>query len=170
MANTGELLKMFHIFFVVLGFSGMVAFPMMMRAAAGAGELATTRTCLRYANIFDGLSGAGFLGAGLIGLGLAIYQEWDFAENTWLTVSITLLVIALVGATAVQQPVLFRLNRMAKEASGPGVPPELNAELNKPILRISNGVLWLMLLAILYMMVAKPGVDFSGIDNWPVNT
>jgi hypothetical protein len=30
--------------------------------------------------------------------------------------------------------------------------------------------LWLMTLAILYMMVAKPGVDFGGIDNWPVNT
>lgn len=170
MANSGELLKLFHIAFVVLGFSGLVAFPMMMRAAAGAAELAVARTCLRYANVFDAISGIGFLGAGLIGLGLAIYQEWDFAENTWLTVSITLLVIALVGATAVQQPVLFRLNRMAKEASGPEVPPELNAELSKPILRISNGILWLMTLAILYMMVAKPGVDFAGIDNWPVNT
>ncbi|HET9199411.1 MAG TPA: DUF2269 family protein [Dehalococcoidia bacterium] len=170
MANTGEFIKMFHIFFVILGFAGMVGFPMMMRAAAGASGLDTARTCLRYANIFDGLSGIGFLGAGLIGLGLAIYQEWDFAENTWLTASITLLVVALVGATIVQQPALFKLNRLAKEAPGPGVPPELNAELSKPLLRISNGILWLMLLAIFYMMVAKPGVDFSGIDNWPVNT
>jgi uncharacterized membrane protein len=169
MANTGEWIKMFHIFFVVLGFSGMVAFPLMMRAAAGASELAVARTCLRYAGVFDALSGIGFLGAGLIGLGLAIYQEWDFAENTWLTASITLLVIALVGATIVQQPALFKLNRLAREARAE-VPAELNAELNKPLLRISNGILWLMLLAIFYMMVAKPGVDFSGIDNWPVNT
>ena len=170
MANTGEFLKMFHIFFAVLGFSGLLAFPLMMRAAAGAAELGVARTCLRYANIFDGLSGIGFLGAGLIGFGLALYQEWDFAENTWLTVSITLLIVALVGATAVQQPALFKLNKLAASAPGPEVPAELNAELNKPLLRISNGVLWLMTLAILYMMVAKPGVDFGGIDNWPVNT
>jgi uncharacterized membrane protein len=120
MANTGEWIKMFHIFFVVLGFSGMVAFPLMMRAAAGASELAVARTCLRYAGVFDALSGIGFLGAGLIGLGLAIYQEWDFAENTWLTASITLLVIALVGATIVQQPALFKLNRLAREARARG--------------------------------------------------
>jgi hypothetical protein len=66
--------------------------------------------------------------------------------------------------------VLFKLNRLAANAPGPEVPAELNAELNKPLLRISNGALWLMTLAILYMMVAKPGVDFGGIDNWPVNT
>lgn len=170
MPNTAELLKVLHIFFVVLGFAGLLGFAMTMRAAAHTSELSVARVCVRLANRLDAVSGIGFLGAGLLGLGLAIYQEWDFRENTWLTASITLLVIALVGATAVQQPALFKLNRLSAAAPGPEVPAELKGELNKPLLRISNAVLWLMTLAILYMMVAKPGVDFGGIDNWPVNT
>ena len=59
---------------------------------------------------------------------------------------------------------------LAKEAPGPDVPPELTAEFKRPLQFITPNLLTLAMLIVLFLMVTKPGVDFAGIDHWPVNT
>jgi uncharacterized membrane protein len=168
--NLAELLLLGHILFVIIGFGGAIGFHVIMPMAARSTDLAFVRTALKFGFTFENLAFPGFLIAGLIGLGLSLYQEWDFGENTWLNISATLWVIAVLISFFILRPALRRLDKLAREAPGPEVPPELTAEFKKPLQFITPNLLTLIVLVIVYLMIAKPGVDFTGIDHWPVNT
>lgn len=169
MPNLGELLKILHLLFVIVGFAGFVGYDVVMPMAARSRDTAYVRAALGFATMFDLIALSGFALAGFLGLGLAAYQDWDFGENTWLNISATLWVIAVLASLFILRPNLRRLNNLAAENPGPEVSAELEAEFKKPLQAITHNLLTLVLLVILYLMVAKPGVDFSGIDNWPVN-
>ena len=168
--NFGEFLKLAHILFVIIGFAGAIGFHAIMPMAARSTDLAFVRAALKFGFVFENLAFPGFIVAGLLGLWLSIYQDWDFGENTWLNISATIWVVAVLGSLLILRPGLRRLDRLAREAPGPEVPSELSAEFRRPLQFITPNLLTLAMLIVLFLMIAKPGVDFSGIDHWPVNT
>lgn len=170
MPNLGELLKILHLLFVIVGFAGFIGYDVVMPMAARSKDLALVRAALGFATILDLLALSGFTLAGFLGLGLAAYQDWDFGENTWLNISATLWIVAVLVSLFILRPNLRRLNEMAAEAPGPEVGEQLAAQFKRPLQAIAHNLLTLTFLIILYLMVAKPGVDFAGIEHWPVNS
>jgi uncharacterized membrane protein len=168
--NFGEFLKLAHILFIIIGFSGAVGFHVIMPMAARSTDLGFVRAALKIGFVFENLAFPGFVIGGLLGLWLSIYQNWDFGENSWLNISATIWLVAVVGSIAILRPGLRRLDRLANEAPGPDVPPELTAEFKKPLQLITPNLLTLAMLVVLFLMVAKPGLDLAGLDHWPVNT
>jgi uncharacterized membrane protein len=168
--NFGEFLKLAHLLLVVVGIGGMIGLHVVLPLTARASEIAAVRLGVRLARVLDNVAGAGLAIGGLLGLWLSIYQEWDFGENTWLNIGATLWIVVLLMGALLQRRSLARLQEMADAAPGPGQPPELEAAFRKPVVLFTPMAITTILIVIVFLMVAKPGVDFTGIDNWPVNT
>ncbi|MPZ23426.1 MAG: DUF2269 family protein [Dehalococcoidia bacterium] len=164
-----EWLLILHIASAIVGFAGAIPLPMVLATAARSNDLSVVRACLRLASKLNrGLATPGFVLAGIVGLILSLVQGWDFGENTWLNISATLWLVAIVVAIVAFEPVLKRAARLAAEAPGPGVPPELQAELRCPRGAIVGSILILLFVIVLILMVAKPGIDGAGIQDYPV--
>jgi Predicted integral membrane protein (DUF2269) len=100
------------------------------------------------------------------GIGLAVVLGIDWAKNVWLTLGLALWVVALVLAVFVQRPIVHRLMhladgmRAAPAAVGPGAapagPPVEFLRLTARV-RVFGMVLTVLLIAIIVLMVWKPG-------------
>ena len=168
--NLAEFLKFAHILAIVIGFGGMIALHATLPMITRATTVPEARSLVRLGRIFDLTAGVGIVLGGLVGLGLSVYQEWDFGENMWLNIAATLSIVAILIAGATITPGLGRLERMVREETGVELSADARAALaSRRLVGIASAVT-LFLLVILFLMVAKPGVDFSGIDNWPVNS
>jgi hypothetical protein len=168
--NLAEFLKFAHILAIVIGFGGMIALHATLPVLTRASTVPEARTLIRLGRIFDATAGVGIVLGGLVGLGLSLYQEWDFGENMWLNIAATLWIVAIVLAGATITPGLGRLSRLVDAEEGSDLSPETREQLaSRRLVWIASAVT-VFLLVILFLMVAKPGVDFSGIDNWPVNS
>ncbi|MEX2237749.1 MAG: DUF2269 family protein [Dehalococcoidia bacterium] len=166
--NLAELLKLLHIFFVVVGFGGAIGFHVVMPAAARSSDLTFVRAALRFGNMFDLMALPGFTAAGVLGIILALHQDWDWGENTWLQIGSTLWVLMVLISLAILRPALRRLNELAAKSSGNTVSPELAAEFKKPLQLITPNLLTLLALIVVYLMVAKPGLDIVDVSHYPV--
>jgi len=99
---------------------------------------------------------AGALVAGGCGLWLVQLEGWSFGDS-WIWLSIVVFALALAfGAVGGQRPKQARKLAVAESAAGAAPSERLRALLDDPLSRWCNYGSALALLAIVYLMAAKP--------------
>jgi hypothetical protein len=99
------------------------------------------------------------------GIGLAVVLGIDWAKNAWLTLGLALWVVAIILAVFIQRPIVHRLIALATGMRAPvpagpgaaaaGPPVEFLRLIGR--VRIYGMVLTVILIAIIVLMVWKPG-------------
>jgi uncharacterized membrane protein len=147
----------FHLLGAFLLISGMAIAGVGFEAARRRDEPAEIALLLGLTRIGVLLVGVGTLFVLLFGLWLVDLGGWGYGAG-WVDGALGLLVAAVVlGGVAGQRP--KRARRLAVRLAADGVPatPELRALLDDDLSRIANYVSALLLLAIVILMVFKPG-------------
>jgi uncharacterized membrane protein len=153
-----DLALFLHLLGVLAFVSGValagVAFESARRRERPA-EIALLLGLARVGAVFVMAGGLLLLAGGLWIVGLE--DDVDFGTG-WISAALTLFVLALLlGGLGGQQPKRARLlaSRLAEE--GEGMHAELRALLDDPISRLANYASAALILAILALMVFKPG-------------
>ena len=101
------------------------------------------------------------------GLGLAYTVQVDWGHNPWLIAGLSLYVIAMFIALALQAPLVHKLVHMTNHAPAPapvpagpgaavaGPPPEVARMLKR--VQIQGMMLSVLLITIIFLMVLRPG-------------
>ena len=149
-----------HVMGAIAGFGVSFAFPFL--GAQGAKEPAHANFALR---VTDLLSKRWLIPLALLqavtGIILILVADWDLFANEWLYIGIALYVIALAFSLAIQAPTEHRLIELTRDpppAGATGGPPPEVAALGRR-LRIGGMFLTLNLIAIVVLMVYKPGAQ-----------
>ncbi len=154
MAHLALLIHLLGAFLLVSG----------MAVAAVASETARRRGASAEIALLLGLSrvGVALVGGGallVVGAGVWLANLGGFGFSTgWLMAAVTLLVVAVVlGAIGGQRPKQARLLAGRLAAAGETITTELRGLLDDRASRASNYASALLILAILVLMVWKPG-------------
>jgi uncharacterized membrane protein len=146
-------LKTLHVVAAVFLIGPLVVIPMTGLRAIRVGDLAAVRSATRQTTLYGLLSLVVFL------LGLAIVpfaERFDFG-TPWVTISMTLFVVALVIVLALLVPSLTKAGTLLEAGEGRGDAeshPELDAVRGR--VAASAGVVSLLLVAVTVLMVIKP--------------
>ena len=160
-----KLLLVLHILAAIIGFGSVFladVFAAKARARGGREGLAVTEVLFDVAEHWSQwfIYAVPLLGIGLI---LASEDVWKFSQ-TWISISFLLYFVALGLSHGVHFPNLRRMNALGAELAaggtspGDGPPPQV-AELEARGKRAAavGGILNLIVVAILFLMVWKPG-------------
>lgn len=155
-----KLMFLLHILSVVVGFGSAFVYPVLGREAQvrrGIQAQALSDASLKAAGI---LTTPPIWIAGLTGVALVLMSEpFDFDE-AWISIAMTLFILAAALATFVHVPNLRRMNVLTSEVATAGTPdPAQVAELQRRGKRAAmfGGILHLLFLALLVDMIWKPG-------------
>jgi uncharacterized membrane protein len=152
-------------FHVALFFHLLGAFALIsgLVVAAVAFESARRRSTPSEIALLLGLSRIGVLLVGIgvvvaVGCGFWLVDLGSFGGAGWVNAAIVLVVVLLgIGAGAGQRPKRARLLARELAGSGAGVSPELRVLLSDRMTLWANYVSALLLVAIVVLMVFKPG-------------
>jgi len=167
--NSGiyKLLLVLHILAAIIGFGSVFlagVFASKAQARGGREGLAVTEVLV---DVAEHWSEWFIYAVPLLGIGLILVSDdvWKFSQ-TWISMSFLLYIIALGLSHGVHFPNLKRMNALGAElvAGGPapagGGPPPQVAELEARGKRAGpvGAVLNLLMVAILFLMIWKPGL------------
>jgi hypothetical protein len=96
-----------------------------------------------------------FVGGAIFGVLAAWSGEMDFTAP-WLIATYVLFVAAMATGIAFSDPWVRRIGGAAA-ASGNGATPELDAVIDEPRAKIASAWLMFTIVAIIFLMVVKPG-------------
>lgn len=162
-----KLWLLLHIAAAIIAFGPTFVFPLIGAASkknpmhGGFGllvsEIIETRLVIPFA-----------LSMPISGLGLAYTAQVDWGRNPWLIAGLSLYVIAMFIALALQAPIVHKLVHMTSHApaaqqpmpAGPGAaaagpPPEMARMLKR--MQIQGMMLTVLLVTIIVLMVLRPG-------------
>jgi uncharacterized membrane protein len=160
-----DLLLLLHILGSIVGFGGVTLnglYGAQARKRPGPGGLAIGEANLAVTDVAEYV----IYTVPVTGIALVLVNDgWDF-DQTWIWLSIVLYAVALGISHGSQLPASRRMNALARElvASGPpaegaGPPPQaIEMQALGKRLGIGGAVLNLFLVAILVLMIWKPGV------------
>ncbi|MFQ6026458.1 MAG: DUF2269 family protein [Dehalococcoidia bacterium] len=153
-----QILLAIHILSAVLFIGNIVTAAFWKVRADRSGNLeiiaVTTRSLLQadYAFTTPGISGLLITGIWMVGL-----TGWDRFQQTWLSVSLVLLIITGLIWVALLLPLQFRMARLSREGAASGAPDPAYAKASR-LWAIFGGIATLLPVIILFLMVLKPGV------------
>lgn len=148
---------LFHLLGALLLVAGVAVAGLCFEAARRRTEPGEIALLLGVGRVGVLLVGPGLLLVLGFGLWLIRLGHWGYGAG-WVDAALALLVVmAVLGAIGGQRPKRARLlaERLARE--GAGESPELRALLDDRVTRALNDVSGLLLVAILVLMVFKPG-------------
>jgi uncharacterized membrane protein len=136
-----DLMLLFHVLLVIVGFAPAWLTPLLVRLTAGGDRAAADAldvAVLRFA--VPSIAVAGLLGFGLAGMSDKVFKM----SQAWLSIAIVLWLILLAVLLAVLRPAIkaFRDGDLAAKAR----------------ISMSTGITHLVLVAMLYLMIFKPGI------------
>ena len=135
------------------GFASMVVGPMVAKEPQHANFYARTQVTTAKALITPLALSMAVTGAAMIGV-----RGWTNTVGTtsWLVVAIVLYVVAIVYSLAVQAPAGRKLVELTATPPAPGAGP--NPEIPATAKKLKQGgiILTLLVVAIVFLMVAKP--------------
>ena len=151
MGSKYEWALLFHLIGVVLFFSGAAVATAAFEAARRREQPSDVAALLGLARIGAVLVGVGTLVLLPFGLWLVDLGDWGFGSG-WVSASLALLIVAAVlGAIGGQRPKRARLLARA------GGSDDLRRLLDDPITRVLNAASGAAAVAVLVLMVFKPG-------------
>ncbi|MGI8657574.1 MAG: DUF2269 family protein [Candidatus Limnocylindria bacterium] len=159
MAWLGTLFLFLHIGGAIVAFGPTIAFPFL--AARAAKEPAHGNFVLRTTEwLTEKVVEPGAVFVFLMGVGVILTRGHNPFQEGWLALAIILFVITLGFSYGVQLPVLRKMVALTSQpplpsADGPPGPPPGFVELSGRAAR-GGQFMSLMLVAILFLMVAKP--------------
>jgi uncharacterized membrane protein len=144
-------LKVLHVLLAIVAVGSNITYGIWQARAAR--EPLHVGWALRGVKFLDDrVANPSYVGLGIVGVLLVLTGPWQF-EQTWVAVSIGLYVALAVVAFAFYSPTLSRQIRVY-EAEGPDAPAF--ATLGRRS-RLLGALLGVLVLAIIVMMVVKPG-------------
>jgi uncharacterized membrane protein len=144
-------LKVLHVLLAIVAVGSNITYGIWQARAAR--EPLHVGWALRGVKFLDDrVANPSYVGLGIVGVLLVLTGPWEF-EQTWVAVSIGLYVALAVVAFAFYSPTLSRQIRVY-EAEGPDAPAF--ATLGRRS-RLLGALLGVLVLAIIVMMVVKPG-------------
>jgi len=155
--STFDVALLLHIVAAIAFFAGLLlAAAASVKASRRVDpvEIAVLLSLARFGALLVALSGVAVLALGFWLVELANREP----SEAWLSASVALLIVAFVlGALGGQAP--KRARKLATQAAAEGAPPveEILAALANPVARGANTIATLASLAILVLMVWRPG-------------
>jgi uncharacterized membrane protein len=150
-----KFLLFLHILAVIVAFGPTFIFPLIMGMGRSDPQHMAFAVKVIHA-ISSKVTRTGAIAAGILGVLLIPVAEISLKDNTWLLIAILIYVILLAYAVIVQAPNSEKMVELTSAAT-PGEPPSTEiAELAKR-LQMGGTVLGVAVLAILLLMVFKPG-------------
>ncbi len=167
-----QLLLFLHILAAIVGFGSTFVWPFLAAKSRAAGPdvgLANSRISMAGEKVLTTIP---ILVVGATGLLLVLVGEeyWVDWSDGWISISLLLYLVALGVAMGLHGPNLARMLELQEElASGSGGPPAGGAEAGGPPPQVVElgergrkaqmygGILHLLFVAVLVMMVFKPG-------------
>ena len=152
-----QLMLFLHVIAAIIafgpGFAAMVVGPMVAKEPQHANFYARTQVTTARV-IVTPLS----ISMAITGIAMILIRGWGnvMGERPWLAFGILLYVVAVVFSMAWQAPAGRRLVELTSTPPAPGTPP--NPEIPKTAARLRTGgiVLGLLVVAIVFLMIAKP--------------
>ena len=131
---------------------------LLNKVAASGASVRTIDTMFSAAKPLQITGGVLYLVAGVLGGWLAHAEGFPPATPWLLGVYVAYAVLMLVGF-GIHAPWGARVSKMAKAdaAAGDAMSPELTKALHAPIEKAANLLTTLSILALIYLMIAKPG-------------
>jgi uncharacterized membrane protein len=153
-----KILLAVHILSAVVFVGNIITAAFWKVRADNSGNLETIALTSRAILIADySFTGPGILG--LLGTGIAMVgiTGWERFQEFWLSLSLILLIITGIIWLAILLPLQFRMARLSRESVTSG---SLHPEYRRASTRwaMFGGIATLLPLAILFLMVIKPGV------------
>ncbi|HVW74584.1 MAG TPA: DUF2269 family protein [Rhizomicrobium sp.] len=150
-----DLLLFLHILLFVFSFAFTAGISILLGRVAGKADPAIIHAAFRAARPLSMAGGIGWVLTALVGAALA--GAFQLPMNApWLLGSYVAAAILILTGFLVHSPWQARV--IAASASpGPQPTPQLEALLRSPAHRIASGVSAACVLAIVYLMVARPG-------------
>ena len=152
-----QILLAIHILSAILFVGNIITAAFWKVRADRSGNLegmaVTTRSLLQadYAFTAPGISGLLITGIWMVGL-----TGWERFEETWLSLSLVLLVVTGLIWVALLLPLQFRMARLSRAAADRGAPDPDYARASRRW-AMFGGIATLLPVIILFLMVLKPG-------------
>lgn len=146
-----EFLLLLHILLFMFSFAFTGGLNIYLQRIARTGDAKAIHAAFRAANPLSKAGGIGWILTGIAGGALAHAYGYDPAAP-WLLCTYAIFAILLLNGFLLHLPWQRRV--LAASAS-PG--PELEAALHAPVHRIASIVSAVSVLALLYLMTARPG-------------
>jgi uncharacterized membrane protein len=146
-----ELLLFLHILLFVFAFSFTAGTGILLDRVARSRDAKVIHTAFNAARPLSITGGIFWLLTALVGAGLAHAYGLDMA-TPWLVYSYIAFAVLILTGFLLHSP--WQAKVAAASAAGG---PELDALLQAPIHRIASGISAASVLALLYLMTAKPG-------------
>ena len=149
------LFKFLHIATMFTAVAGTVFPEVILHLVANTREPRTIATVAHLAERIGKIIPVFFIGGAVFGLLAALTGQLDFTVP-WLLATYVLFVLAIVTGILFSDPWVARL-RTAAVASGDAPSAELSAVIDEPRAKIASAWLMFTIVAILFLMVFKPG-------------
>lgn len=155
--STFEIALLAHIAAAILFFAGLLLAAVPSSLAARRADPVEIAILLSLARIGALIVAVGGIAVLALGLWLVELTNRE-ASEAWLSASVALLIVAFVlGGVGGQAP--KRARKLAAQAAAEGSPPveEIIETLRNPVARVTNLIATLASIAILVLMVWRPG-------------
>ena len=149
------LFKFLHIATMFTAVAGAVFPEVVLHLIANTREPRTIATVAHLAERIGKVLPVFFVGGAVFGLLAALTGELDYTAP-WLLATYVLIVVAIVTGILFSDPWVARL-RTAAVASGDASSAELSAVIDEPRAKIASAWLLFTIVAIIFLMVFKPG-------------
>ena len=166
-----RIIFLLHIAAAIVGFGSTFVYPIL-------GAEAQKRRGIEAVALSDGslaaakaITNPGIYATAVMGLIMVIISDQIDFDETWVWLSIVLYIAAVGFSHGVHQPNLKRMNALAHELAGMGPPPEgaaagpppqaVEMEQRGKAAARNGAILDIALLAILILMIWKPGSIFT---------
>ena len=146
-----EFLLFLHILLFVFSFAFTAGIGILLDRVARSRDAKTIHTAFSAARPLSMTGGIGWILTALTGAGLA-HGMGLVLTTPWLVYSYIAFAVLILTGFLLHSP--WQAKVVAASASGG---PELEALLNAPLHRIASGVSAASILALLYLMTARPG-------------
>lgn len=161
MSNSYEVVLFIHLLGVTLLYMAVAIETVGLIGAQRATDVRTFRTWIGSAHAVGPLFGISALVIGGSGIYM-VTDAWDWGENFWIELSLTLLIVITVFGFAVNSRKIAGAKSLAAETPDGPVPAALAARAFDPVLNIAGRSMSGAGLGIMYVMAAKPGTARQG--------
>jgi uncharacterized membrane protein len=163
-----KLLLLCHILSAIVGFGSTFVYMIVGRESERRKGLEAVTLSETSAKAEKVLTNPFILATGVFGFIIAATaDEWSLGDG-WISASLLLFVLSLLFSYGVHQPNVHKMNALVHELAAMGPPPEDAAPSGPPpqvaelerrgkLVKQYSGILHLALVAILVLMIWKPG-------------